>query len=64
MAYYTGINGVLLQVGSDTRYVRVGDTKNAYRFITIPIEYLEDWYTSDIKSDSYMWKHSETSAVI
>lgn len=54
MAYYTGINGGLIQVGSDTRYVRVGDTKNAYRFIAIPIEYLEDWYTSDIKLDSYM----------
>ena len=54
MAYYTGINGGLLQVGSDTRYVRVGCTTDAYRFIDISIEYLKDWYTSDIKLDSYM----------
>lgn len=57
MTYYTGINGGLLQVGSDTRYVRVGDTTDVYRFIDIPIEYLKDWYTSDIKLDSSICKN-------
>lgn len=55
MVYYTGINGELLQVGSDTRYVRIGDTTDAYRFIDISIEYSKDWYTSDIKLDSYIY---------